>query len=99
MEFLRNYDFTDDEINDVLVMNSKGIINNIVLNQENVIDIIEYFLALDITNMTIKKMFKYQIGIFFKTKKELIDAFEEYEMDSIIKSLNYDVNTFDLIEF
>lgn len=99
MEFLKNYNFVDEEIEEILSFNSKGIINNIILNKENVIEIIEYFLALNIMEETIKKMFKYQIGIFFKTKKELIDAFEEYEMDSIIKSLNFDVNTFDLIEF
>jgi len=99
MSFLNDYGFTKEEINEISNINSKGIVNNVVLNKDNVCDIIDYFLALDIEKETIKKMFKYQIGIFFKTKKELIDAFEEYEMDSIIKSLNYDVNTFDLIEF
>lgn len=99
MDFLKDYNFNEEEINEVLNANSKGIINNIIYNKENVCEIIDYFLALDIEEETIKKMFKYQIGIFFKTKKELIDAFEEYEMESIIKSLNYDVNTFDLIEF
>ena len=44
-------------------------------------------------------MFIYQIGIFFRTKQEIKDVFDEYEIDSIIKSLNYDVNTIDLIEF
>lgn len=99
MDFLKEYNFTEEEINEVLNANSKNIINNIILNKENVCEIIDYFLALDLEQETIKKMFKLQIGIFFKTKKELIDAFEEYEMESIIKSLNYDVNTFDLIEF
>ena len=99
MEFLSKYNFSEEEINEILKSNSKGIINNIVLNKENIVEIIDYFLALDIDQETIKKMFKNQIGIFFKTKKELIDAFDEYEMESIVKSLNYDVNTFDLIEF
>mgnify|MGYP006916221861 CR=1 FL=1 len=41
-----------------------------------------------------------------KNKKDNDDAtmknnnsFDEYEMDSILKSMNYDVNTVDLIEF
>ena len=46
-----------------------------------------------------QKLFINQIGFFHKTKKELVDAFDEYEIDSIVKSLNYDVNTFDMIEF
>jgi len=37
--------------------------------------------------------------MFFRTKEEIADVFDEYEIDSIIKSLNYDVNTVDLIEF
>ena len=34
----------------------------------------------------------YQVGLFFKTKNEIKESFDEYEIDSIVKSLNYDVN-------
>ena len=46
-----------------------------------------------------RELFTYQIGIFHRTKGELEQVFEEYEIDSIVKSLNYDVNTIDMIEF
>ena len=56
-------------------------------------------MELGVTSSAIKEMFIYQIGIFYKTKDEIRDAFDEYEIDSIVKSLNYDANTLDLIEF
>ena len=61
--------------------------------------IIDYFKEAGINISVIKEMFIYQIGIFFRTKDEIKEVFDEYEMDSIIKSLNYDVNTIDLIDF
>lgn len=99
MEFLIKYDILEEEIAKIQEVNSKGVIKNIILNQENVMEILDYLKELGIKTESLKDLFVYQIGIFFKTKKELIDAFEDYEIDSIIKSLNYDVNTFDLIEF
>ena len=41
----------------------------------------------------------YQVGIFFKTRAEIKSSFDEYEIDSIVKSLNYDVNNVELIDF
>lgn len=99
MNFLTKYEISNDDILEIENVNSKGIINNIVLNQENVCGIIDYLKELGVNKDVIKKLFIYQIGIFFKTKKELTTTFDEYEVDSIVKSLNYDVNTFDMIEF
>lgn len=99
MDFLMKYDITQDEISEILKVNSKGIIKNIILNKNSVIEVIDYLLDLGVKNESIKDLFIYQIGIFHKSKQELAQAFEEYEMDSIVKSLNYDVNTVDLIEF
>ena len=99
MEFLKDYGLVDSDIEEILNANTKSIINNIELNKKNVVEIIEYFVELGISNKTIKDLFIQQIGVFYKTKKELVTAFDEYEMESIIKSLNFDVNTFDMIEF
>lgn len=99
MDFLKKYDFTDADIENINKNNSSSIIKNIVLNRNNVCDIIDYLIELGISVETIKKIFTYQISLFHKMKKELIEAFEEYEIKSIINSLNFDVNTFDLIEF
>ena len=99
MDFLLQFNLTSEDIEEIKERNDEAIINNIILNQKNVIDVINYLLEVGITDTVIKELFFEQIGMFFRTKEEIQDVFDEYEMDSIIKSLNYDVNTVDLIEF
>lgn len=99
MEFLAKYNITNAEIEQIEKMNSENTLKNIKMNSENVTSIIDYLIELGITTETLRDLFVYQIGIFFKTKSEIVRVFDEYEIDSIVKSLNYDVNTLDLIEF
>lgn len=99
MEFLLKYNLTSEEIEKIEKVNSENILTNIKMNLRNVKEIIEYLMELGVTTETIKDLFIYQIGMFCKTKPEIEQVFDEYEIDSIVKSLNYDVNTLDLIEF
>ena len=99
MEFLLQYGLTNEDIEEIKSRNDEAIIKNISLNQGNVKDVIDYLLEVGVNESVIKELFLEQIGMFFRTKEEIQDVFDEYEMDSIIKSLNYDVNTVDLIEF
>jgi len=99
MEFLYKYELTDKDINEITERNGEAIIRNIVLNKDNVIEVIDYLLEVGVNKDVIKDLFVEQIGMFFRTKEEIADVFDEYEIESIIKSLNYDVNTVDLIEF
>ena len=99
MEFLNKYGITNDDINDIISRNGEAIIKNITLNKDNVIAVIDYLLEVGVNQSVIKDLFIEQIGMFFRTKEEIADVFDEYEIESIIKSLNYDVNTIDLIEF
>ena len=99
MEFLKQLGYTDLDIKDIKDYNYDYIEECIEINQEKVIDIIEYLLSIGIEKNTIKELFMYQVGIFFKTKDEIKSSFDEYEIDSIVKSLNYDVNNVELIDF
>ena len=99
MEFLLNYGYSNDDIDEIIHHNDESIIKNIVLNKKNVCKVIDYLKEIGVSVPVIKDLFIYQIGMFFRTKEEIQSVFDEYEMDSIIKSLNYDVNTVDLIEF
>ena len=99
MEFLNQLGYTDLDIKDIKDYNYDYIEECIEINQEKVIDIIEYLLSIGIEKNTIKELFMYQVGIFFKTKDEIKSSFDEYEIDSIVKSLNYDVNNVELIDF
>lgn len=99
MEFLYKYDITDEDIKEITERNGEAIVKNIALNKDNVVEVIDYLLEVGVNKNVIKDLFVEQIGMFFRTKEEIADVFDEYEIDSIIKSLNYDVNTVDLIEF
>ena len=99
MDFLQKYNLTDEDIEEITRRNGESIVKNIILNKDNVIKVIDYLLEVGVNDSVIKDLFVEQIGMFFRTKEEIADVFDEYEIDSIIKSLNYDVNTVDLIEF
>ena len=99
MEFLLELGLTEKAIEEIKEKNDSAVLNNIVLNQKNVIEIVKYFKEIGVTDVSIKDLFVLQIGMFFRTKEEIVSVFDEYELDSITKSINYDVNTVDLIEF
>ena len=99
MEFLLQYDLTEEDIEEINNHNDEAIIRNVILNRKKVCEVIDYLLEVGLEKTVIKDLFVEQIGMFFRTKEEISDVFDEYEMDSIVKSLNYDVNTVDLIEF
>ena len=99
MDFLLEYGLIDADIEYVKKNNSETVLKNIEMNKQNVKKVIEYLLELGVTKESIRELFIHQIGIFHRTKKELEQVFDEYEIESIVKSLNYDVNTIDMVEF
>lgn len=99
MEFLKEVGFTSDDIERIKYYNYDYIETNLIENKENVIEILKYLEEIGVEKGTIKEIFMYQVGLFFKTKEEIKTSFDEYEISSIVKSLNYDVNNLELIEF
>lgn len=99
MEYLKEFGYSDLDIQDIVANNYEHIIENLILNQDNIKEIINYLTGIGLERTTIKEIFMYQVGLFFKTKNEITTSFDEYELDSIVKSLNYDVNNVELIDF
>ena len=99
MDFLLDYGLLEEDLELIRKGNSEPVLKNDEMNVQNVKKVIEYLLELGITKETLRELFIHQIGMFHRTKKELEQVFDEYEIDSIVKSLNYDVNTVDMIEF
>ena len=99
MDFLKENGFSDSDIKDIIDNNYENILTNINSNHENVQTIIDYLLGIGIERETIKEIFMYQIGLFFKTKSEIETSFDEYELESVVKSLNYDADSVELIDF
>lgn len=99
MDFLLDYGLLETDLELIRKNNTEPVLKNIEMNKQNVKKVIDYLLELGITKETLKELFIHQIGMFHRTKKEIEQVFDEYEIDSIVKSLNYDVNTVDMIEF
>ena len=99
MKFLLEYGLSNEDIEEIVKNNQESIIKNIELNKDNVIKVVNYLKEIGVGANVIKELFIYQIGMFYRTKEEIQSVFDEYEIDSILKSMNYDVNTVDLIEF
>ncbi len=99
MDFLTKYNFTSEDLELINKSNTEIVLKNIMMNESNVSKVVEYLSTLGVTKETLRDLFVRQIGIFHRTKAELEQVFDEYEIDSIVKSLNYDVNTIDMIEF
>ena len=99
MDFLKQKGFTDLEIKEIIDNNYENVLTNLNTNQSNVLEIVEYLLNIGVEKRTIKEIFMYQVGLFFKTKEEIEMSFDEYELESVVKSLNYDPDSVELIDF
>ena len=99
MDYLTKYNFTRNDIELIENSISETELKNVKMNAKNIMNVVEYLNSLGITKDTMRDLFIYQIGIFHRTKNELEQVFDEYEIESIVKSLNYDVNTIDMVEF
>ena len=99
MEYLKDLGFSDYDISDIKNSNYSYIIENLELNANNIVDIVKYLLEIGLEKNTIKQIFMEQVNLLFKTKEEIKTSFDEYEIESIIKSLNFDANNIELIDF
>ena len=99
MEFLEDLGFSEYDRDLIKKYNYPYILENLELNKDNVIDILKYLFEIGIEKTTIREIMMYQISLLFKTKDEIQKSFDEYELDSIVKSLNYDANNVELIDF
>ena len=99
MNYLSELGFSEEDISNIIKLNYSYVIENLEFNKDNDIEIIKYLLSIGLEKNTIKEIFMYQVSLFFKTLNEIRTSFDEYEIDSIVKSLNFDANNVELIDF
>ena len=92
MDYLKELSFSEMDIEDIKKSNYPYILDNLEIDIENLFEMC-------LEKGTIKNIFIDQVSLFFKTKKEIQMSFDEYEIESIVKSLNYDANNVELIDF
>ncbi|MBQ7136813.1 MAG: hypothetical protein IJO43_02400 [Bacilli bacterium] len=93
MEFLKNKGFSDEQINLLLSVYDKEIIETFLLNKDNVVEVIDYLKEYGIKD--IPKLMIERIDIFYLPYKVIDELFSHYEKDSVIATLDYDASIFD----
>ena len=99
MEYLLDLGFSESDINMIKKNNYSYIISNLEINKDKIIEIVRYLFEIGLDKSTIRDIFVKQVSLFFKTIDEIKVTFDDYEIDSVVKSLNFDVNNVELIDF
>ncbi len=93
MQFLKDYGFTDHDIDDLEKKYGDEDLKLFIFNQDNVIDVIQNLQEYGIKD--IPKLMLERIDIFYLPWERLEELFSRYEKDSVIASLDYDAAIFD----
>lgn len=95
MDFLKKYNFNEEQIENIKNKYDDDSIDSLILIQDNVEEVLEYLI-----NFGIKDVYKLmldRIDIFFIKKDVIEELFSKYEAESIIATIDYDSSMFDEI--
>lgn len=96
MEFLKEYNFTDDEIMEIENNNHNMVVDYFIHNKENVISVIDYFKNIGI--VLNKDMFKYRLDIFSRNIDSIREVISMYNVEVLVKLINDDIINLELLD-
>lgn len=89
MNYLKKYSLSNEDIKDIENNLDDMDINLLYVNEDKVIDIIDYLVSIGFTN--IKDLLMYKTNLFY-VKLDVIKARIDKDKDNIINEINKDVN-------
>lgn len=92
MNYLKKYSLSNEDIKDIENNLDDMDINLLYVNEDKVIDIIDYLVSIGFTN--IKDLLMYKTNLFY-IKLDVIKARVDKDKDNIINEINNDVNYLD----
>lgn len=95
MEYLKEYDFTDDDINDLKEILDDNDINEIVLDEALIRNILDYLKSLGIKN--VKEVLFNKPYIIYSSINAIDRAINNYDGD-IINLINEDIRNIELLD-
>lgn len=95
MEYLKKFNLTSEDINDIVNTIDEQDIMELEFNEERVASIIEYLVSLGIKD--IKNILIYKTNIFYDDLDSIKRRFDEYNGIDIIDLINENLINFDLI--
>lgn len=94
MNYLKKYSLSNEDIKDIENNLDDMDINLLYVNEDKVIDIIDYLVSIGFTN--VKDLLMYKTNLFY-IKLNVIKARIDKDKDNIINEINKDVNYLDKV--
>lgn len=94
MNYLKKYSLSNEDIKDIENNLDDMDINLLYVNEDKVIDIIDYLVSIGFTN--IKDLLMYKTNLFY-IKLDVIKERIDKDKDNIINEINKDVNYLDKV--
>ena len=95
IDFLKDANFTDDTIIEIMKNNNEASLFNLSCNDEDAIQIINYMRGIGITN--IDELLIYRIDIFFITFEQFIKRLSKFNVPILVNLINDNYANIDII--
>lgn len=95
MNYLREFDITDDVIDKIRANNDKSIIQNLIYDEINVGKVIEYLKSI---NIEVVDELLISRPEFFSIEKDKIEKeFSKYNIEVLVNLINEDINAINFL--
>lgn len=91
MDFLKDYNITEEDITIIKNNNYDSVINVIIYNKNNVREIIEYLFSIGIETNALAQMLSDRLDLFMKSKDEISSKFDKFNVDNLVTIINDDI--------
>lgn len=95
LEFLKEYNISDNTIKMIEKENSQANIYNLFCNMDEVFKILNYFKELNIN--CISDLLIYRIQIFFNSYEDILACFSKFNVLELVEKINDDFTIIDEI--
>lgn len=95
LEYLKEFNFSDNEIENILNSNDLNVIKNLELMKKNVKDVINYFYEIGVQDMF--SVFENRIDLFMLPLSLIKQNFTKLDKDMLVYILNNSIS--DLINY
>ena len=95
MNFLREYDITDEVIEQIRENNDSSIIQSVIYNEHNVGKIINYFKEINIE--VIEELLISRLELFTVDLSKIKSEINKYNVEILVNLINEDINSINFI--
>ena len=95
MNFLREYDITDEVIEQIRENNDSSIIQSVIYNEHNVGKIINYFKEINIE--VIDELLISRLELFTVDVSKIKSEINKYNVEILVNLINEDINSINFI--